>query len=38
MAESYRDLKVWQRAIEMSVALYRLTENFPKTEVYGLTS
>jgi four helix bundle protein len=38
MAESYRDLKVWQRAIQMSIALYRLTEKFPKTEIYGLTS
>jgi len=38
MTDSYRDLKVWQRAIEMSVALYKLTEKFPKTEVYGLTS
>lgn len=29
MVESYRDLKVWQRAIEMSIALYKLTEKFP---------
>jgi 23S rRNA-intervening sequence protein len=38
MAESYRDLKVWQRAIEMSIALYQLTEKFPKTEIDGLTT
>lgn len=38
MVESYRDLKVWQRAIEMSVALYRFTEKFPKTETFGLVS
>jgi len=38
MTESYRELKVWQRAIEMTVALYKLTEKFPKTEIYGLTS
>ena len=38
MAESYRDLKVWQRAIELSVALYRLTEQFPKSEIYGLVN
>jgi four helix bundle protein len=38
MVNSYRDLKVWQRAIERSVALYGLTEKFPKTEMYGLTS
>lgn len=38
MAESYRDLIVWQKAVQMSVALYRLTERFPKTEIYGLTN
>ena len=38
MTESYRELKVWQRAIEMTVALYKLTEKFPKAEIYGLTS
>ena len=35
---SYRDLKVWQSAIEISVACYRMTQAFPKAEVYGLTS
>jgi four helix bundle protein len=38
MTNSYRDLKVWQKAVDMSVALYTLTEKFPKTEIYGLTS
>ena len=38
MAEGYRDLIVWQRSVQMTVAIYRLTENFPKEEVYGLTS
>ena len=38
MANSYRDLKVWQRAIEMSLAIYSLTSGFPKDEMYGLTS
>jgi four helix bundle protein len=36
--KSYRDLKAWQRAIELSVAAYRLTADFPRDEVYGLTS
>jgi four helix bundle protein len=35
---SYKDLIVWQRAIELVVAIYELTENFPKEEIYGLTS
>jgi four helix bundle protein len=34
--KSYRDLIVWQRAIQMSVALYRFTDGFPSGEVYGL--
>ncbi len=35
---SYKDLVVWQRSIEMVVAIYELTEQFPKEEIYGLTS
>jgi four helix bundle protein len=29
---------VWQRAMELCVALYKLTRNFPREEIYGLTS
>ena len=35
---SYRDLIVWQRAVQMSVSLYKLTVGFPREELYGLTS
>jgi four helix bundle protein len=36
---SYKDLLVWQKAIEISVEVYRLTrEYFPKDEIFGLTS
>ena len=38
MVESYRDLKVWQRAIQMTLAIYRVTTGFPKEEMFGLTS
>ena len=38
MGESYRDLLVWQRSIQMSVAIYKLTAIFPKEETYGLSS
>jgi four helix bundle protein len=38
LVESYRDLKVWQRAIQMPLAIYRLTASFPKEEMFGLTS
>jgi len=35
---SFRDLIVWQRAIQMTVAIYKLTDQFPKIETFGLTS
>jgi four helix bundle protein len=38
MGKSFHDLLVWQRAIELTTDVYRLTEGFPKTEIYGLTS
>jgi four helix bundle protein len=38
MLRSYRDLLVWQKAIELAVLIYRLSEGFPRAEVYGLTS
>ena len=38
MGETYKDLVVWQRSIQMSVAIYKLTAGFPKEEMYGLTS
>ena len=38
MAHSFRDLVVWQRAMQLTVAVYRLTQAFPREEMYGLTS
>jgi four helix bundle protein len=38
MAQNAHDLIVWQRAIELTVVIYRLTRSFPKDELYGLTS
>lgn len=35
---SHRDLLVWERAIELSVAIYAATERFPPREIYGLTN
>ncbi len=35
---SYRDLRVWQKSMELALALYRETRGFPKEELYGLTS
>lgn len=35
---SYRDLVVWQEAMNLAEASYRLTASFPKEEAYGLTA
>ncbi len=35
---NYKELKVWQKAMEFVVAVYSLTRCFPKYELYGLTS
>lgn len=35
---SYKELIVWQRSVELAIAVYGLTEGFPKEEIYGLTS
>ncbi len=36
--KSYRDLIVWQRAMDLTEIVYRDTTRFPKEETYGLTS
>ena len=36
--QSYRDLRVWQSAMDLAVDAYRLTNSFPKEEQFGLTS
>ncbi len=38
MGQSYRDLIVWQKAMDMVTEVYRLTRTFPREELYGLTS
>ena len=35
---SYRELKVWQKGIELVKMVYGLTQSFPKSETYGLSS
>ncbi len=36
--KSYKDLTVWQKSVDLSVITYRITEDFPRSELYGLTS
>ncbi|MBM2817519.1 MAG: four helix bundle protein [Parcubacteria group bacterium] len=35
---SYKDLIVWQKAMELVMSVYELTAHFPKEEIYGLSS
>ncbi len=36
--QSFKQLKIWQKGVEISKKVYALTNNFPKEEVYGLTA
>jgi four helix bundle protein len=38
MAYTLRDIKVWQKAHEFVLEVYKLTEIFPSSEKYGLTA
>jgi four helix bundle protein len=38
MLDSYRDLLVWQKAMDLATKSYKLSSQFPRTEIYGLTS
>ena len=38
MSASYRDLRVWQNAMNLVVGIYDETQGFPREELYGLTS
>lgn len=35
---SYKDLIVWKKSIILAKNIYKLTEDFPKEEIFGLTS
>ena len=34
----YLNLKVWQKSHRLTLAIYRVTESFPRTKLFGLTS
>jgi hypothetical protein len=36
--ENFKDLKVWVKAHDLTLAIYQETRGFPKEEIYGLTS
>lgn len=35
---NFNDLQVWERSHQLTLALYRVTEGFPKNEMFGLIS
>lgn len=35
---NFRELLVWDKAVELAIYIYELTEKYPRKEVYGLTS
>lgn len=37
-AKTFEELEVWQRAHAWVLSVYRMTEDFPKAELFGLTS
>jgi four helix bundle protein len=38
MIKSFRDLTVWQEAMNLIEMIYRITKSFPKEEIYGMAA
>ncbi|HVJ04136.1 MAG TPA: four helix bundle protein [Candidatus Saccharimonadales bacterium] len=38
MSNNYRNLLVWQKAKTLAINVYRVTEQFPRSEIFGLTN
>jgi four helix bundle protein len=36
--KDFRELKVWQKAHELTLGVYQVTASFPREELYGLTT
>ena len=37
-AKTFEDLIVWQKAKKLAVLIYKITKDFPRSELYGLTN
>ena len=35
--KNFKDLKIWKKAHQLTLAIYKATQGFPKEELYGLT-
>ena len=38
MGDSFKDLVVWKKAVQLSIEIYKLTAQFPDAERFGLTN
>lgn len=38
MKDGFKSLKVWQKAYELALEIYKTTATFPKNELYGVSS
>lgn len=38
MIVNYKNLIVWQKAVDLATQIYELTERFPKSEIFGISS
>jgi four helix bundle protein len=38
VAKTYKELLIWQLGVKMVISVYKLTESFPKEEIYALTN
>jgi four helix bundle protein len=36
--KNYQELNIWKRSVEMAIEIYNTSKNFPKEDLYGLTS
>lgn len=34
----FKELKIWQESHKLTLEIYKLTEKFPKSEIYGISS
>lgn len=38
MKHNFKNLNIWKLSVELTNEIYNLTDNFPKSEIFGLTS
>ncbi len=38
MATSFRELRVWNKSMDLATMVYSISADFPKSEIYGLSS